>query len=403
MVPLSHLKIEMVFALDTTGSMGGLIAGAKERIWGIINEVQSRKSQPLVKVGLVAYRDHGDAYVTKIIPLSYNLDKVYTQLMDFQADGGGDRPEDVRRALNDAVLKSGWAPSSQQMIQAIFLVGDSPPHFDYKDEPSLDDIIGNAQKRGIILNTIECGDASDTRQVWQHISSTSGGEFHEIVQDGGVQVITTPYDAELASLASHLGATYLPYGGGGGASGERFRESAGAALAACEFKVTSAPIGAQAERAINKSVNSLAYTGDLLQSIENGATTLDRVPVSNLPAQLQRLTPAQRQSRIHELLQYRQKIRDRINKLARQRASYIASARARHPSCPLSGRDGAGFAAMAAPAMPGSPAGGGYRHGAVLAPAPSTPASVPASTPAAGFDTAIADSILKAAQKKGIR
>jgi len=31
--------MEMVFVLDTTGSMGGLLTGAKERIWGIVNEV----------------------------------------------------------------------------------------------------------------------------------------------------------------------------------------------------------------------------------------------------------------------------------------------------------------------------------------------------------------------------
>src|ERR1051325_6375819 len=50
--------LEMVFVLDTTGSMGGLIDGAKQRIWGIINEVMQTKAHPAVRVGLVAYRDH---------------------------------------------------------------------------------------------------------------------------------------------------------------------------------------------------------------------------------------------------------------------------------------------------------------------------------------------------------
>ncbi|HUR99213.1 MAG TPA: VWA domain-containing protein, partial [Pyrinomonadaceae bacterium] len=85
--------LEMVFVLDTTGSMGGLIDGAKQRIWGIINDVMQKPSKPRVRVGLVAYRDNGDEYVTKLLPITEDLDKVYTTLMDYRADGGGDTPE----------------------------------------------------------------------------------------------------------------------------------------------------------------------------------------------------------------------------------------------------------------------------------------------------------------------
>ena len=38
--------LEMVFVLDTTGSMGGLIDGAKRRIWSIVNEVMQSSSHP---------------------------------------------------------------------------------------------------------------------------------------------------------------------------------------------------------------------------------------------------------------------------------------------------------------------------------------------------------------------
>ena len=41
-------RVEMVFALDTTGSMGGLIDGAKRKIWYIANEVQKAKQRPEV-------------------------------------------------------------------------------------------------------------------------------------------------------------------------------------------------------------------------------------------------------------------------------------------------------------------------------------------------------------------
>src|ERR1700755_3080626 len=89
--------LEMVFVLDTTGSMGGLIDGAKQRIWGIINEVMQSPAHPSVRACLVTYRDHGDKYDTQILPVTNDLDKVYTTLMAFRADGGGDGPEDVRQ------------------------------------------------------------------------------------------------------------------------------------------------------------------------------------------------------------------------------------------------------------------------------------------------------------------
>src|SRR3982751_5191291 len=72
--------LEMVFVLDTTGSMGGLIDGAKQRIWGIINDVMKKPSKPRVRVGLVAYRDVGDEYVARVLPITEDLDKAYTTL-----------------------------------------------------------------------------------------------------------------------------------------------------------------------------------------------------------------------------------------------------------------------------------------------------------------------------------
>ncbi|MGZ8916451.1 MAG: VWA domain-containing protein, partial [Methylobacter sp.] len=102
-------QIEVVFVLDTTGSMSGLIAAAKEKIWSIASTMASAQTAPDIKMGLVAYRDRGDAYITQTIPLSPDLDSMYAKLMDFQADGGGDGPESVNQALHDAVNKITWS------------------------------------------------------------------------------------------------------------------------------------------------------------------------------------------------------------------------------------------------------------------------------------------------------
>src|SRR6059058_1939318 len=102
-------RVEVVFCLDTTGSMGGLIDGAKQKIWSLCNQIAGGKPTPDLKVGLVAYRDRGDAYVTKVIDLTDDLDAIHTQLMGFRAAGGGDFPESVNQALNEAVTKISWS------------------------------------------------------------------------------------------------------------------------------------------------------------------------------------------------------------------------------------------------------------------------------------------------------
>ncbi|HYY42752.1 MAG TPA: vWA domain-containing protein, partial [Pyrinomonadaceae bacterium] len=287
----SDNTLELVFVLDTTGSMGGLLEGAKQRVWGVVNEVMQSGAHPSVRVGLVAYRDVGDEYVTKVLPLTSDLDKVYTTLMDYRADGGGDGPENVRRALADGIQQAGWSQDTTRTAQIVFLVGDAPPHDDYEQEPATTATAAIAAKRGMIVNTIQCGQLDATRTVWQAIARAGHGQFFAIAQDGGVQAITTPYDDELSSLSQKLGRTSIAYGGGAGAAGDAYRAEITATSRASETKVaTAAPKPAQAERALNKALNRDAYANDLLQSIENGSVKVDAVKTEDLPADLRKLS-----------------------------------------------------------------------------------------------------------------
>jgi uncharacterized protein YegL len=320
--------LEMVFVLDTTGSMGGLIEGAKQRIWGIVNEVQQSPARPDVRVGLVAYRDKGDAYVTQVLPLTNDLDKVYTTLMQYSADGGGDGPEDVRRALADGVRRAGWSKSDAGTAQIVFLVGDAPPHDDYAQEPDTLKTTAEAVSAGMVVNTIQCGADPQTQSVWQQIARRGEGQYFRIAQDGGVQTIATPYDSRLSELGNKLGATYLAYGGGAGPEGERYRAAADAAQAGTETTVAAAaPSTARAERAVNKALNRDAYVGDLLQSIENGSVKLDEVKSEDLPDDLKKLQAAERGKEVSRRLDERKKIRDEIVSLKKQRDDYIAAER----------------------------------------------------------------------------
>jgi Mg-chelatase subunit ChlD len=320
--------LELVFVLDTTSSMTGLIDGAKQRIWQIVNEVMTTPSHPAVKVGLVAYRDRGDEYVTKTLPLTNDLDLVYSTLMDYRAEGGGDAPENVRGALAQGVRSAGWSNGSENVAQIIFLVGDAPPHNDYPEEPDTNTTATEAAQMGMIVNTIQCGEMQGTREAWQSIASMGEGQYFVIAQDGGVQAVKTPFDDQLGDLARALGETYVAYGGGAGAAGVEYRERAQAAATRLEAKVyDSAPAEAKAARAMNKVVNSYAYIGDVLQDIENGSVTVETLKVEDLPAELQQLSLEERKAEIERRLAKRRELRAQIVELARKRDEYIARER----------------------------------------------------------------------------
>src|SRR5262249_35205344 len=206
-------KVEVVFCLDTTGSMGGLIDGAKAKIWSICNQIASGKPVPDLKVGLVAFRDRGDEYITKVFDLSDDLDAIHGHLKTFKAAGGGDIPESVNQALDDAVNKVKWSTDATT-LRIIFLVGDAPPHMDYPDDVKYPVTCKKAAERGIIINTIQCGNDAECTKFWKDICVKAEGSFVQIPQDGGVkQVVATPFDKRLAEINREMAETTLVYGG----------------------------------------------------------------------------------------------------------------------------------------------------------------------------------------------
>lgn len=306
--------------------MGALIEGAKQRIWGIVNEVM-QESHTSVRIGLVAYRDRGDEYVTQVLPLTADLDKVYTTLMDYHAVGGGDEAEDVRTALSEAVHKVSWSPAASDLAQIVFLVGDAPPHNDYSNSTDTLITADNAVRKGIMVNTIQCGSMGETTRAWRAIADHGNGEYFAIADNGGVQTISTPYDEQMGNLATQLGATFLSHGFGAGRAGIARRAEVKRAADEAEGRITYALPEAKAERALNKVANKDAYIGDLLQSIENGSVKLESIDPSDLPEELRNMDTAQRAAEVEKRLAQRREIRARILELSKQREAFVDNER----------------------------------------------------------------------------
>jgi Mg-chelatase subunit ChlD len=326
--PIEHIvtpagipKIDVVFVLDTTGSMSGLIQTAKDKIWSIATTMASAQPTPEIRIGLVAYRDRGDHYVTKVVDLSDDLDSVYAALMDFQADGGGDTPESVNQALYEAVHNISWSQDSQA-YQVVFLIGDAPPHMDYQDEVQYPEIVTAALEKGIVINTIQCGEIPTTAGPWTQIASLGHGKFFQVGQAGSAVAMTTPFDAEIATLSARLDGTRLYYGS------DEEKEKMASKVAATDKLHKGSSVESRARRAaFNMSAAgtvNLLGENELVDGIASGAIKLDELDEAELPAALKPMAPAEQEAYVARLAGERANLQRQIRELAEDRDSYIS-------------------------------------------------------------------------------
>src|SRR6476660_4339921 len=203
--------VEVAFVLDTTGSMAQLIEGAKRKIWSIATTIVDTNPDADIRMGLVAYRDLGDDYVTSKIELTRDIQDLYANLLELKARGGGDWPESVNEALDVAVNKLQWTDGGD-VRRIVFLVGDAPPHMDYAQDTKYPVTLATAKQKDIVVNAVLAGDARDTERVWSDIAQNGNGRFIPIPQDGGqVVIIETPYDEEIIILQREINGTVIPY------------------------------------------------------------------------------------------------------------------------------------------------------------------------------------------------
>lgn len=121
---LRETGLDVVFVIDTTGSMGWVLDEARVRMVDIVDAV--RLLVPISRFGVVAYRDHdAPGYVTRPLPLTYSVDRLSRFLDSLTAEGGGDLPEAVAAGIETAVNSAGWRLGARKVI---ILIGDAPPH-----------------------------------------------------------------------------------------------------------------------------------------------------------------------------------------------------------------------------------------------------------------------------------
>jgi hypothetical protein len=310
--------VDLVIALDVSGSMTGLIDSAKQRLWDIANELGRAEPSPDLRVAILSYGRPGygadSGYVRVDLPFTSDLDAVNQTLFAFQTDGGD---EYVARAIRTSLDALQWS-TAPDALRMIFVAGNESAEQD--PQFSIADVTRAAVERDIMVSAIYCGDDTDAiAPGWRSVAMGTNGTYASIDQNAAaVANIATPLDDRLAELNQALNRTYLPFGG----DGERAREN----QLAQDANAAGMSASAAASRAVTKA--SLLYVAawDLVDAVAGGLR-LDEVEVDALPEEMQVMAPAEREAFLQAKAEERAEIQAEIGAVAEDRRAYIEAKR----------------------------------------------------------------------------
>jgi von Willebrand factor type A domain len=327
---LAKPTVEVAFVLDTTGSMGGLIEGAKRKIWSIASAIVDSNPGADIRMGLVAYRDIGDDYVTRTFDLTTDIQDLYANLLELRARGGGDWPESVNEALDVAVNKLHWTLAADTR-RIIFLVGDAPPHMDYAQDTKYPVTLAVAKQKDIIVNAVLAGNARDTERVWRDIAQNGNGRFIPIPQDGGqVVIIETPYDDDIIILQKEINGTVIPYGPRAlqKRTEDRTRQLSQVAAAA---PAQASEMASYLNKRAKVTSEAVTGDGDLVSDVAAGRQKLAAVKDEELPENIRALKPEQRVDELNKQMKQRNALNEKLAGLVAKRDKFVAEQRDKAP------------------------------------------------------------------------
>lgn len=323
---IERRHVDLVIALDVSGSMSGLIESAKQRLWDVVNELGRAQPTPVLRVAILSYGNPAyganDGFVRIDQPFTSDLDAVNETLFAFGTNGGD---EWVARAVDRSVHGLQWS-TGPDAVKIMFVAGNEPATQD--PEIGIETAAYLATDKGIVVNTIYCGDGNDALAPdWHRLATLTNGHFASIDQNAAaVAAIATPYDDKLAELNAQLNETYVAYG----TDGMRFRDNQ------LEQDRNAAEMSPQAaaSRAITKA--SAFYDSakwDLVDAVESGKS-LDEFEEAELPAEMQAMGDAEREAFVAEQAAKREDLREQIAATDADRQAFIAEERKKQANAP---------------------------------------------------------------------
>jgi hypothetical protein len=180
----AEIALDVVFVIDTTGSMGDEIDRIKATLLGVTEQLKALDREFTLRYGAVLYRDVGDAYVTCEHGFTADLEAFAAALQKIEASGGGDGPESLNQGLAVAVEHLEWRERAARLA---FLIADAPPHMDYENDVPYGASVEAAIGAGIRIHTVAASGLDEVGSlVFRQIAQATRGEFVFIEYGGDV-------------------------------------------------------------------------------------------------------------------------------------------------------------------------------------------------------------------------
>lgn len=310
-------KIQLAILFDGSNSMDGLIDQAKSRIWNIVNEVSSYKSNGQNVTLEIALYEYGNTsfspssnYIKQLVPLTSDLDLISQNLFGIKTNGG---EEYCGAVISQSINDLGWSKNPSD-LKMIYIAGNEPFNqgpIDYKS------VMKNAKEKSIYINTIYCGPYNQGKtEFWFDGAQEGNGDYFAIDSDQKIQQVSTPYDAEINNYNDSLNKTYIGYGIKG--NEKKMNQSKQ------DENAASAAPSILAERTIVKSKKSYNNSSwDLVDAVEIDGKDISEIKEEELPEDFKGKSDEEKKKMIEQKVQEREKYQQKINKLAVDRNEYI--------------------------------------------------------------------------------
>ena len=187
--------LDFMLMVDTTGSMGDELEYLKAELVNVIEAVYTLNPQMSIRVSINFYRDEGDEYVVRYFDFREDMDEVIRLMKEQTSEGGGDYPEAVHTALDNAVFGHEWR---EDAVKLCYLVLDAPPHTnqEYTDSQgelkedinaSLNKSIAGAAELGIrVIPVIASGAENDLELMGRSWAVATGGTYVYLTDHSGI-------------------------------------------------------------------------------------------------------------------------------------------------------------------------------------------------------------------------
>ena len=312
-------KIQAAILLDVSNSMDGLIEQAKAQLWTMVNVMGKAKCNgetPQIEIALYEYgRDNNDlrnGYVKQITPFTSDLDDLSQKLFQLTTNGG---QEYCGYVIHTSLNELNWDTTSSN-YKVIFISGNE----DFlQGNISFTLACTEAKKKGVIVNTIYCGDRlQGIKEHWNLLGECGNGSFTNINSDAKPEDIPTPYDSTLITLNYKLNGTYIYYGAEG-----RGKKQLQGSMDVANSSVNSY-VGVN--RAVSKASSKTYYNSswDLVDAKADDKKILDKVDPKTLPDSLQKKNKEELEAIITQKSNERGSIQKEIQDVNKKREAFIA-------------------------------------------------------------------------------